>query len=188
MLDDQPVGARPARPLPLAACPYIGLPDDPETRFSFADAAHRCRAKGAPVPIDLGHQGALCLTPAYPDCKRFAGSPLDAAARASAASTTVAAEDRWPTTPPIDVPLEPVAAEVAVLPDGAAKGDSGTDTGRSRTFKTGRGLVGVLILVGLVLIASGLGSGSIKGFLGAAATPTPTPTPPAAHRLADPDA
>ena len=52
-------------------CPYLGLPDDPRTRFTFADPAHRCHVGAKPIAIDLGHQGAYCLTTGYPACKRF---------------------------------------------------------------------------------------------------------------------
>ena len=52
-------------------CPYLGLPDDPRTRFAFADPAHRCHVEAKPIPIGLGYQGAYCLTTGYPACKRF---------------------------------------------------------------------------------------------------------------------
>lgn len=52
-------------------CPYLGLPDDPRTRFTLADPAHRCHVRAKPIAIDLGHQGAYCLTTGYPACKRF---------------------------------------------------------------------------------------------------------------------
>jgi hypothetical protein len=59
------------------ACPYFGLADDPRTRFTFADPAHRCHVRAKPMPINLGHQGAYCLTTGYPTCERF--RPLMAA-------------------------------------------------------------------------------------------------------------
>jgi hypothetical protein len=54
-----------------AACPLLGLAGDPRTRFTFAVASHRCYAGARPAPIELGHQGALCLSAAYPECGRF---------------------------------------------------------------------------------------------------------------------
>ncbi|MFH1474339.1 MAG: hypothetical protein ABIG85_00590, partial [Chloroflexota bacterium] len=53
------------------ACPYLGLPDNPGTRYMFATAGHRCHVKAKPVAIDLGHQGSHCLSAQYPTCPRF---------------------------------------------------------------------------------------------------------------------
>lgn len=54
-----------------AACPLLGLASDPRTRFRFAVTSHRCYAAAKPAPIELGHQGVLCLSAAYPECGRF---------------------------------------------------------------------------------------------------------------------
>ncbi len=54
-----------------AACPLLGLVGDRRTQFTFAVASHRCYAGARPAPIELGHQGALCLSAAYPECGRF---------------------------------------------------------------------------------------------------------------------
>lgn len=73
------------RPVEGPTCPLLGLPDDPDTRFSFPSEAHRCRAKDRPQPIDLGHQVAYCLADAYPTCPRY----VAAASRPSRASKPV---------------------------------------------------------------------------------------------------
>ena len=53
------------------ACPLLGILGDPRTRFRFAVTSHRCYAAAKPAPIELGHQGMLCLSAAYPECGRF---------------------------------------------------------------------------------------------------------------------
>ena len=55
----------------LPCCPLLGLPDDPNSRFSFPSVGHRCRASDRLRPIDLGHQSAFCLAATYPDCPRY---------------------------------------------------------------------------------------------------------------------
>jgi hypothetical protein len=87
------------------ACPYLGLPDDPRTRFAFATQAHRCFAKRRSAPITLSHQGSFCLTAAFPTCDRFP----DRAPIAATASTTPTVSSRE---------MSAVAAEA---PDPAAR-------------------------------------------------------------------
>jgi LysM domain len=94
-------------PLPLAAseratCPYLGLPDDPSTRFSFAAPAHRCFARSKPSSISLGHQGAYCLSSDFPMCDRYPAAAMTARAAASPAAPAPA-----PRLAPI--PSRPVA-------------------------------------------------------------------------------
>jgi hypothetical protein len=73
------------------ACPYLGLPDDPRTRFAFATVAHRCFAKRRSASIMLSHQGSYCLSAAFPTCDRF---PSGVLAAATASATTRASELR----------------------------------------------------------------------------------------------
>ena len=78
-------GSERRRPAESPSCPLLGLPDDPDTRFSFPSVAHRCRATEHPRPIDLAHQGAFCLATTYPDCPRYQAA---AAPRRSGGVTT----------------------------------------------------------------------------------------------------
>jgi hypothetical protein len=104
----------PRTPLPLApseraTCPYVGLPDDPSTRFSFASPAHRCYARGKPSSIGLGHQGAYCLSSDFPMCDRYPAAPIAASpaapapapalAPAATPSRPIAGPDAGPETP-----------------------------------------------------------------------------------------
>lgn len=69
--------ARPGRKkeanLPLRACPYLGIADDPATHFAFPNPANRCfcpasPGKGAHAAVDLQHQQSYCLSPRYSAC------------------------------------------------------------------------------------------------------------------------
>jgi hypothetical protein len=59
----------------VAACPYLGLVDDPETHFMFATPGHRCRVESTPAKISLPHQGSYCLTTEHTACPIFPGAP-----------------------------------------------------------------------------------------------------------------
>lgn len=52
-------------------CPFLGLPDDPASHYSFADGAHRCWARRKPEKIDLAYQGGTCLSGEHVRCPRF---------------------------------------------------------------------------------------------------------------------
>lgn len=52
-------------------CPYLGLADDRDSRFSYPETAHRCFAAGPVTPIGLEHQSAFCFSHRYGDCPRF---------------------------------------------------------------------------------------------------------------------
>ena len=55
-------------------CPFLGISDDPRSRFTFATPSHRCYAGSKAAPIDLVHQGTYCLAARYPECARFRGT------------------------------------------------------------------------------------------------------------------
>jgi len=95
-LSAAPVGA--AARLPV--CPFLGLRDDPTTRYDFPDALNRCHAisgRGAKhvasrrrlvpgragtersQPIEAGHQESLCLTAAHEHCARYRAAEVVAA-------------------------------------------------------------------------------------------------------------
>ena len=54
-------------------CPFLGLRNDPSTRFDFPDPGNSCRPTGTTrsQPIDLGHQQSHCLTAAHAQCARY---------------------------------------------------------------------------------------------------------------------
>jgi hypothetical protein len=67
------------------ACPYLGLPEDPRTRFAFATPAHRCHVKRKPGVIALAHQGSYCLSSDFQACNRFRAPAATVGARTEAA-------------------------------------------------------------------------------------------------------
>lgn len=91
-------------------CPYLGLLDDPQSRFAFAAEGHRCFASGRPCEIDLGHQDAFCLSDRYADCDRY---PPLAADRQGTAAPTRAGTGRTRRRPAVSVAL--ILAEGALL-------------------------------------------------------------------------
>lgn len=52
-------------------CPWLGLPDDPSTHFSFATEAHRCHAARRPFAPDRAKQARDCVTAAHVSCSRY---------------------------------------------------------------------------------------------------------------------
>ena len=79
------------------ACPYLGLFDDPRSRFTFASPGHRCHATARQIPIEAEYQRSYCLSTLYPACERFrsakaagrpgSDSPVAAAPTAATADT-----------------------------------------------------------------------------------------------------
>jgi len=66
-----------------SVCPYLGLPDDPRSHFTFPDHAHRCWAKKKVATIEPSYQASFCLGEAHNACDRFrkADRPLPPLAR-----------------------------------------------------------------------------------------------------------
>ncbi len=58
-------------------CPYLGLSNDRELRFSYPETAHCCFASGQATSISLEHQSAFCFTQRFPTCIRFVELPPD---------------------------------------------------------------------------------------------------------------
>lgn len=56
---------------PLTGCPYLALPEDRATHFTFPHAQHLCFATPKPSAIDEPFQATHCLGAAYPDCPRY---------------------------------------------------------------------------------------------------------------------
>ena len=168
----------PADPEPFRyppTCPYLGLPDDDRTHFSFADPAHRCHVKAKLVPIDLGHQGSFCLTPQFPACKRYIPPRTLGAAAERPVPVPVAADDTPAVAPVAPVTTATTATKGAWMPP--------TDPGKGRGVGRAAGLVAVLVVLALVAL---IGAGSITDLVsGSAATGTPqssvaVSTPPTA--------
>jgi hypothetical protein len=56
---------------PEAACPLLGLREDPRSHFSMPVDEHRCLAGGKPAAIDMAHQRDVCLSGAFAACERL---------------------------------------------------------------------------------------------------------------------
>lgn len=67
-------------------CPFLGLPDDPGSHYSFPELAHRCHAQTKVAPVELGFQATYCLGGQYEDCLRFRSATAPIPAWHSAAS------------------------------------------------------------------------------------------------------
>lgn len=52
-------------------CPYLGLAEDRDSRFSYPEVAHICFASGQTNTIPLEHQNSFCFTANYSTCSRF---------------------------------------------------------------------------------------------------------------------
>jgi hypothetical protein len=53
---------------PESRCPYLGLRDDPRTRFAFPSGDNYCHWPVLAEPIALPHQSAVCLSQNYLSC------------------------------------------------------------------------------------------------------------------------
>ena len=123
MSRNDPTGAEPE------ACPFVGLADDPRTRFSFPVQGHRCHVRSKPAKIDLAWQGAYCLSSDFPACDRYRPPTAGLAGVGAHGLTVAAAVAREPedagtgpsseaTDPgpwPAVEPAVELAAEAAVL-------------------------------------------------------------------------
>ena len=80
--------SEPEAELTDVACPFLGLPNDPNSHFAFADRTHRCYAKRGVVPVDPSYQSGFCLTSQYKECTRFraAERPVPTLARSTGAT------------------------------------------------------------------------------------------------------
>jgi len=70
-----PQSAQPAARLrsgsSVVFCPFVGIAEDPATRFLEADPNHRCFAMARPAPILDQHQRTYCLSSRYTKCETF---------------------------------------------------------------------------------------------------------------------
>ena len=164
-----------ATPIPPGSCPFLGLPDDPATRFSFPSTDHRCWAAGRPRSVDVAHQGVYCLSATHPECSRYKDA-------------VTAGHPGAPVPEALGVILERVQAQ-----DGAPGGQEGRPPRR----RDRRRVVAVVVVAGVVLAGAAYAGGlaiadrARQGGAGAAgptlaagspstapvASPTPTPSP-----------
>ncbi|GAB4530985.1 MAG: hypothetical protein Kow0063_09660 [Anaerolineae bacterium] len=86
----------PGQTNPTHICPFLGLADDRDSRFSYPEPAHLCFAAGRPAPITLEHQSSFCLSAEHPTCPRYAGAGPDDFAAAAAKAETWEEASRFP--------------------------------------------------------------------------------------------
>ena len=63
---------RPEPNVSMVACPYVGIFDDPKTRFLEPEPAHHCFAGRRSRSIMLAYQTDFCLSPDYRSCEIYA--------------------------------------------------------------------------------------------------------------------
>jgi len=63
-----PLQEQPNMPTEPAACPFLGILSDEETRYGFPSQANYCHFTNPAQKIDLGHQESTCLTSEYKQC------------------------------------------------------------------------------------------------------------------------
>lgn len=56
------------------ACPHLGLPDDPRSRYTFVSETHRCHRAARPRPIPPDVQANLCLAATFERCPVYQGT------------------------------------------------------------------------------------------------------------------
>ena len=55
----------------VEACPYLGLPRDPGSRFPYPCTANHCCASEIPVQVDPAYQAETCFGGSWTPCPRF---------------------------------------------------------------------------------------------------------------------
>lgn len=149
------------------ACPYLGLFDDPRSRFTFATPGHRCHAKANPAPIEPEYQRSYCLSTRYPACERFR-SAKTAVRRGS--DSPVAAS---PTAPVATATMASATADAGPSPEGEA----GWGWVLVR-FAAALALLGLVVAIGVGAFGKSPADGGAPGGVAspsAAATPALTP-------------
>ena len=175
-------------------CPFLGLPDDPPSRFSFPSVGHRCWADGRPHPVDLVQQGTFCLAVTFPECPRY---------RRSAASRRPDATA--PEAPGVALQRVTADAGAAGAPGAAGGSPARDEPGPRAPGRTSRGRRVVAIVLAVAVIAgaaylagpaiadwmrqvgAGAGAASPSPSAPLAATPAPSPaSTPASTRASTP--
>ncbi len=55
----------------MPTCPFLGLPNDPQSVLSSASEDHCCYASGEPASVAIVDQDRFCLTAQHPQCPLF---------------------------------------------------------------------------------------------------------------------
>jgi hypothetical protein len=55
-------------------CPYLGVVNDPQTRYSFPETLNCCHRVSHPQRVALDHQGEVCLSGSYSTCPVYAAA------------------------------------------------------------------------------------------------------------------
>lgn len=58
-------------------CPYLGVHDDPTTRFSYVSSGNCCHRSSFVLPVGLDHQSAYCLSDNFSRCSIYKTPPTN---------------------------------------------------------------------------------------------------------------
>jgi len=65
------MGFTPDAPPHKTSCPFLGLPNDSDTRYGFPSPGNHCHRFSPPASITREYQQTWCLSGAYPECRVF---------------------------------------------------------------------------------------------------------------------
>ena len=148
-------------------CPLLGLASDRRTVVDGVDAAHRCHAEAAPLPLERQEQAQLCLTATYERCERYQGH-LARAGRSGAGRLAIG--DGFTTT------------RMLVTPEPAWRGIAGRARRAPRGPLVAAAAAALAVGVGGIALAAAVVDGrvSFAGLLPAASS-VPMPHAPSAE-------
>ena len=142
----------PALILESVACPYLGLPKDARTRFSFPTPAHRCHARKS-SSISLDHQRVYCMTSRFPACKRYPRSKTSVAAIADREKSAPASRAELTRAPNVRSSPSVMSPSVAIVSSSSRRS---TPSDLPKTTKMSRGgEVRALVESVMLLVAQG---------------------------------
>src|SRR5512133_527116 len=101
-----------------AVCPFLGMPDDPETSLDFSSAGNHCYHARPVAPVNREHQAKFCLTGDHIHCPVYASGkyvPLHAAMIEPAAALPPAAEAPHPLRKVLGIGVPVVALALLLL-------------------------------------------------------------------------
>jgi LysM repeat protein len=162
-----------------SVCPFLGLPDDPRSHFTFPDRAHRCWAKKKPATIEPSYQASFCLGQAHTKCDRFndadqplptsarlmGAAPLDALPPAStpvAAAPLGSAPPMQPARSTASVPVAGSDTKPAVMPSSMAPRPQPVSSRAGRTRRVGPSLIGTFAAFFSIAVVAAVVIGAIS--------------------------
>ena len=161
------------------SCPFLGLPDDRATHFTYPHPGHRCLAKRRAAEIELDYQAGYCLADSYTTCARYeeglrrGGAPIPV--RAAATGLADAQPVRDPT-------VALAGRQIDADSDGGEAVKARFD---ARARLAVAGAIAVLVVLAIVILgqvalkrpaSAGLvATPTLLAATAPAATPTPTP-------------